>query len=1169
MERPLVGSGSVSSDYFGSDDPGFIEALQTAVLPGDIQLEETRQTVTQESSQQRTGNHEGGSKKRARSNDDDDDEPRPGSLASATNSHGTLQDADSDVYGASRFGDMGQYMRRKRAKLQIQNTQLDSDGSGIFKGLAIYINGWTEPSIQDLRQLIVKHGGVFHPYLDRKAMVTHIITCSLTPAKMREFKQMKVARPDWLVESAEAGVLLPWHKYIFKPVEAAENATTVQKSIANVFMSHPPAAPTSSADEEALEPPPSTQPRRPAPIYTTDPRSAAEAARVPHYAADASNVAAARAMANPEWRSAHTSVAADFIEGYYKNSRLHHLSTWKAELKGLVMEAQERAESGLVAAADSDDPVGKIVKENVDGARVSMRGEELVMKSPSKNKGKGKEKESDGGAEKVIMHCDFDCFFVSAGLITRPHLRGKPVVVCHSQGTQGGASSTSEIASASYEARKFGIKNGMSLQQARKLCPDIQTIPYEFEQYKTLSLQFYTILMSHADDLQAVSVDEALIEVTSSVARIKHAASEELYSSPVDPAKDFAEAIRSQVRATTGCEVSIGIGHNILLARLATRRAKPAGSFHLLPASLPQFLAPLDIDDLHGFGSSTRQKAQDKLGVTTLGELSKKSKAVLCDALGKSTGETLYNAIRGIDDRKLESDKPRKSVSCEINYGIRFENNDQAEVFVFQMAEEVARRLNAIGMLGRSLTLKIMKRDPDAPVEPPKFLGHGACDVFNKQMPLAATGGRATSDDKVIGEHAWRLLKSWNFDPKELRGIGIQIQKLESSSLSAAPEPGQARLPFKPVDSHAKAAASADESTMGYPQIRVEAPSPAGHRLIHGDPVAGPSRIAEPTAADAQNLDLPSFSQVDMSVFDALPAELRAELETEYKRRSASPAVEQVPPPVAGPSRARLSEPPAAQLWPPRRITVKGMANVKRITQQLAPRSRSSISPRKSTLFSRRAPGAFSVIISDAELRKLDIDPEVFAALPPDLQREQLSAARAAKAPGGPNVIVPAKRKILKPPSRSPSAPIRRRPPPQARFPPPPTLKQQGKAKGEKLYFTDTEDVQGVIGKWVDGFREHPPNAKDVDFFARWLVRCVDGQISTDVGVEKAVAVVKWWLVLLRRHWGEWEKQDVSDATGDDAPARVGKAWWRAFRDVKSRMDVVARKKFGGSLSLK
>lgn len=111
----------------------------------------------------------------------------------------------------------------------------------------------------------------------------------------------------------------------------------------------------------------------------------------------------------------------------------------------------------------------------------------------------------------------------------------------------------------------------------------------------------------------------------------------------------------------------------------------------------------------------------------------------MIDALGKATGETLYNALRGIDDKKLESDKPRKSVSCEINvsvnlyswckvlncgsimqYGIRFENNDQAETFIRQMATEIKKRLDAVDMVGRLLTLKIMKRDPTAPVEPPK-----------------------------------------------------------------------------------------------------------------------------------------------------------------------------------------------------------------------------------------------------------------------------------------------------------------------------------------------------------------------------------------------------------------------------------------------------------------
>lgn len=113
--------------------------------------------------------------------------------------------------------------------------------------------------------------------------------------------------------------------------------------------------------------------------------------------------------------------------------------------------------------------------------------------------------------------------------------------------------------------------------------------------------------------------------------------------------------------------VSIGIAHNVMLARLASRKAKPGGSYHLRQEDVAEHLAPLDIDALHGFGYSTRQKAEEKLGATNLGELSKKSKAVLCEALGKGTGEILYKALRGIDDRKLESDKPRKSVSCDIN----------------------------------------------------------------------------------------------------------------------------------------------------------------------------------------------------------------------------------------------------------------------------------------------------------------------------------------------------------------------------------------------------------------------------------------------------------------------------------------------------------------------
>lgn len=104
-----------------------------------------------------------------------------------------------------------------------------------------------------------------------------------------------------------------------------------------------------------------------------------------------------------------------------------------------------------------------------------------------------------------------------------------------------------------------------------------------------------------------------------------------------------------------------------MMARLATRRAKPAGSYYLLPADIPTVMADLNVDDLHGFGYAARDKTQEKFGTANLGTLSTKSKATLCDALGTASGEKLYDAIRGIDRRNLESDKPRKSVSAEIN----------------------------------------------------------------------------------------------------------------------------------------------------------------------------------------------------------------------------------------------------------------------------------------------------------------------------------------------------------------------------------------------------------------------------------------------------------------------------------------------------------------------
>ncbi|KAH9484056.1 DNA repair protein rev1 [Psilocybe cubensis] len=1148
-----IASQTNSSDYY-DDDSQFLEALNTTVLPGDVPIcsplrdqslvpSQTCDTLppTQPSTKRRRDDFQSPEEK-----------------------DGVQIPSEDEVYGPAHFGDFGEYMRRKRAKLQIQNSDLaQSRESGIFKGLSIYVNGWTRPSVQHLRQMIVQHGGVFQAYLTKKSVVTHIITCSLTPAKIREFKHMKVVRPEWLTESIKNGKLLSWKdfKYVHQErIEPTQGAKSNQESLLQATKSAPstipPVDPLSNTTPLAFKHPVSAelnaeeQHSAHDSIPGSDPCNKGDQPRLPSYAADESNPNAKRAMANPEWRKAHTSVSTDFIDGYYKNSRLHHLSTWKSELKNLVQEAQERAESG-----SSSERVGKIASEQHEGfsGGLSMKGSEFVMRSPKKWKGKER---ATGDEDRVIMHCDFDCFFVSAGLVSRPELKGKPVVVCHSQGSQGGASSTSEIASASYEARGFGIKNGMSLQQARQLCPDIITIPYEFDRYKEYSLKFYTVLMAHADDLQAVSVDEALIDVTTAVNQLR------VQSGAHNPAKDFAEIIRAQVHYATKCEISIGISHNILLARLATRRAKPAGSYHLLPENIPEIMAPLQISDLHGFGWSTKRKAQEKLGVITLGELAKKSKGVLIEALGKATGETLYNAIRGVDDKKLESDKPRKSVSCEINYGIRFENNEQAESFIRQMATEVKKRLDAINMVGRSITLKIMKRDPTAPVEPPKFLGHGACDLFNKQMPLIDPGGKATSDAEIIGNHACKLLKSFHFDPKELRGIGIQVQKLESCTAAIMVPQGQALLPFK-----SKTSSSTDASnTAGYNKQTPERSSDAGFAL------------ANPTTHTHADFDLPSFSQVDMSVFEALPRDVREELETEYKRRSASPFTSAGP--IGDPMKSLA--PQQVQVTKRRSVTPSVFpqkpegrgSNYKRIAQQLAPRTGASVSPQKSSIYTwakklQEKKKPTGVRITNVALRDLNLDPDVFFMLPLKVQREQLVRARLIKQKGA-IPEPPPKKKILKPRKHElpPDFVPYRAPKPKANHPPPPFLRQQGPNKGEKLYFTETDDIQAVVEKWVMAYRHWAPRNKDVEFLSKFLVQSVDRSKATDVGVERAVAVMKWWMVLLRRFFPTSEYLDEDDLACSQRDT-VGEAWWDALYGVQDEMDNVTAKRFGGRLSYK
>ena len=247
-------------------------------------------------------------------------------------------------------------------------------------------------------------------------------------------------------------------------------------------------------------------------------------------------------------------------------------------------------------------------------------------------------------------------------------------------------------------------------------------------------------------------------------------------------------------------------------------------------------------------------------------------------------------------------------------------------------------------------------------------------------MSISTTDGRATSDAFLIGQCAWTLLKSFSIDPGELRGIGIQILKLEKAN-DDTKESSQLKLDFEPK----LKLTESDKNDKIANTIYLRNPSTMTTQI----PVSSDVELRESAMGSQQIsisvLDLPSFSQVDRSAFEALPQELKEEIKLEFHRRSASPA---------------LSSTNDTSPSPTKRKTTNKGTPLSRITQALAPRSRSSLSSTKHNIFERSQKGPASVQVTIEELKGLGFDPHVFAELPVELQMEQLANARFSKSFG-------------------------------------------------------------------------------------------------------------------------------------------------------------------------
>ncbi len=260
----------------------------------------------------------------------------------------------------------------------------------------------------------------------------------------------------------------------------------------------------------------------------------------------------------------------------------------------------------------------------------------------TRSAGEGK----NAGVRKII-HVDMDCFYAAVEMKYRPELKGKPI------GVGGPANSRSVLTTASYEARRYGVKSAMSSSQALRLCPQLILVPTNFSLYRKESQAVRNIFERFTPLVEPLSLDEAYLDVSD----IK-----EFNGS----ATLIAKEIRALIEKETGLTASAGIAPNKFLAKIASDWNKPNGQFTLRPEDVAAFMPTLKVEKIHGVGKVTAKKMHS-LGYFTCADLQKKSVAELAQHFG-SWAQGLYNSARGIDNRRVEPHGERKSLTVEETY---------------------------------------------------------------------------------------------------------------------------------------------------------------------------------------------------------------------------------------------------------------------------------------------------------------------------------------------------------------------------------------------------------------------------------------------------------------------------------------------------------------------
>lgn len=363
--------------------------------------------------------------------------------------------------------------------------------------------------------------------------------------------------------------------------------------------------------------------------------------------------------------------------------------------------------------------------------------------------------------QRKIIHIDMDSFYASVEILDNPDLQGKPLAV-------GGSEARGVLSTASYEARKYGVKSAMSGAMAKKLCPHLIFVKPRFERYKEISKIIRKIFLDYTDLVEPLSLDEAYLDVTVNKKKIKSATA-------------IAQQIRSRIYQETGLTASAGISINKFVAKVASDYNKPNGQLTINPNEVETFLEQLDIKKFYGIGKMTADKMY-KLGIFTGKDLKNKTLEFLEQHFGKS-GTHYYYIVRGIHNSEVKPDRTVKSVGAERTFAA----NLSSEIYLLErlenIAEEVETRLKKNKLAGKTITLKI-KYSTFAQQTRSKTLPYY---VFDKNLLLE------TAKELLFQE---KLQDS-------VRLIGITLSSLNNEEKKKPekkqPEVIQLKLPFKDI----------------------------------------------------------------------------------------------------------------------------------------------------------------------------------------------------------------------------------------------------------------------------------------------------------------------------------------------------------------------------------